>query len=91
MGTPMAEVTHWIDVGSKVTAKHEILMQHLTQISRDNPLTQGESEAVRGMLGRETYARVPLPWDAPALAQDPLDALREAFPAEPRVLTYAWE
>jgi LmbE family N-acetylglucosaminyl deacetylase len=81
MGTPAAEITHWIDVSSKLTAKHEILMQHLTQISRDNPLANPENDAVRLRLARETYARLALPWDSPAPVADPVSSLFETFPA----------
>jgi LmbE family N-acetylglucosaminyl deacetylase len=86
MGVPAADITHWIDVSSKLTAKHEILMQHLTQISRDNPLASLRSEGVALRLGRETYTRVPLPWnELDRRRADPLSALAEAFPASRQI------
>lgn len=83
MGTPEAEITHWIDVSSKLNEKHAVLMQHLTQISRDNPMTQIGNDIVQKMLTRETYARQQLPWEEDA--NDPLTQLRDqhAFTTSP--------
>lgn len=80
-GTPAAEITHWMDVASKLTAKHAVLMQHRTQISRNNPLTDLNSDVIRTRFGRETYARVSLPWDATDASPDPLARLEATFPA----------
>jgi len=81
-GTPMEQITHWIDIRSQAIKKHEILMQHLTQISRSNPLVDPESTAAKALLAVETYARVPLPWDVeqPTQVPDPLTRLRDAWP-----------
>lgn len=78
MGIPEANITHWIDVSSKYDAKHAIVMQHLTQVSRENPMTQADSDLARTMLSRETYARQELPWASDL--DDPLTRLRDAFP-----------
>lgn len=81
-GTPIDRITHWIDVRAKGPQKHEILMQHRTQISRDNPLTDPESEAAKSLMATETYARRPLPWERDAThTPDPLTRLRDANPA----------
>lgn len=77
-GTPAADITHWINCRSKYAEKHAILMQHLTQISRDNPMTDPDNQAARAFLGRETYARQPLPWEV--VEQDPLSVLNGEFP-----------
>lgn len=77
-GTPAEEITHWIDCSGKLAEKHTILMQHLTQISRDNPMTDPDSIAARAFLGRETYARQPLPWNSSV--KDPLSILHGKFP-----------
>lgn len=80
MGIPEAGITHWIDVSGKLREKHGVLMEHLTQIARDNPMTDVESDLVLTRLTLETYARQELPWDGdPA---DPLTRLRDAFPAQ---------
>ncbi|HWV22719.1 MAG TPA: PIG-L family deacetylase [Thermomicrobiales bacterium] len=86
-GTPIDQITHWVDVRSKAAPKHEILMQHLTQISRDNPMVDPSSEVAKSMLSTEMYTRVPLPWDREAKEQepDPLTRLRDAFPAPDNV------
>lgn len=82
-GTPMDQITHWVAVHDKASMKYEILMQHLTQISRDNPIADPQSEEARSLLGTETYTRVPLPWDdeLSARIEDPLTLLRNAHPA----------
>lgn len=80
MGIPEAEITHWIDVRSKLREKHGVLMEHLTQIARDNPMTDLESDLVLTRLTLESYARQELPWeDDPA---DPLTRLRDAHPVQ---------
>ena len=81
-GTPADEITHWLDIRSKAAEKHEILMQHLTQISRSNPLVDPESPAAKSMLSREIYRRMPLPWDSGAenSGSDPLTTLTVRFP-----------
>ena len=58
MGIPEAGITHWIDVSSKYDEKHDVLMQHLTQISRENPMTEADSELARTMpRARRTRGR----------------------------------
>jgi LmbE family N-acetylglucosaminyl deacetylase len=81
-GTPADQITHWINVRSKAAEKHEILMQHLTQISRHNPMVDPESPAAKSLLSRETYRRVPLPWEEEGsdLVKDPLTLLHDQFP-----------
>lgn len=81
-GTPADQITHWINVRSKSAEKHEILMQHLTQISRQNPMVDPDSPAAKALLSRETYRRVPLPWESEGsdLVKDPLTLLHEEFP-----------
>jgi LmbE family N-acetylglucosaminyl deacetylase len=81
-GTPADQISHWINVRSKAAEKHEILMQHLTQISRDNPMVDPESAAAKSLLNRETYRRMPLPWEeeGSSLMKDPLTLLHEQHP-----------
>lgn len=82
MGVPEASITHWIDVSSMYEAKHAVVMQHLTQVSRESPVSRADSELARAMLSRETYARQELPWGGET--DDPITALRDAFPARSR-------
>jgi N-acetyl-1-D-myo-inositol-2-amino-2-deoxy-alpha-D-glucopyranoside deacetylase len=81
-GTPAEEITHWLDVSRFAAEKHAIVMQHLTQIARDNPFADRDSPTAQSMLRRETYRRVPLPWDddRAGIDRDPLDLLHEAHP-----------
>lgn len=75
MGTPEDQITHWIDVSNKVRQKHTIIMQHLTQISRDNPIVDAKNETVTAMMSVETYARQELPWEGDEA--DALTAIRD--------------
>lgn len=81
-GMPAEEITYWLNVSNNRTAKHEIIMQHVSQISHSNPMADPDNPIARSMLSRETYKRVPLPWDdeAPDLVKDPLTLLHETFP-----------
>lgn len=81
-GTPVDEITHWIDVQGKSAEKREILMQHLTQVDLKNPMLDPEGESAATLLYRETYQRVSLPWDdeGSPLLKDPLTRLSEQFP-----------
>lgn len=87
-GTPLEEITHWLNVSTKRTEKHEIIMQHLTQISLDNPMTDPDNPVARSMLSRETYRRIPLPWDneTSEMVQDPLTLLYDEFPGSHDIL-----
>lgn len=81
-GTPEDEITHWIDVSGKHVQKHEVLMQHATQISRDNPMSDINSPVAKSMLSVEPYKRVPLPWEqAGGKMDDPLTRIFQEFPA----------
>ena len=79
MGIPEAGITHWIDVRTKLHEKHAVLMEHLTQIARDNPMTDLESDMAQTRLALESYARQDLPWESDSA--DPITRLRDAFPA----------
>jgi LmbE family N-acetylglucosaminyl deacetylase len=78
MGIPEAGITHWVNVADKAREKHAVLMCHLTQISRDNPITDVNSKLAQTMLSMETYARQELPWQSDP--SDPLTRLRDAHP-----------
>lgn len=81
-GTPVDQITHWIDVQSKSAEKHDILMQHLTQISLENSIFNSAIEKAKPLLYRETYRQVSLPWEdeRSPLVKDPLSLLSEQFP-----------
>jgi len=78
MGTPDDLITHRVDVSAKAALKHRILMQHLTQISLDNPVADPQTELAKRFLSVETYARQSLPWEG--VDEDPLTMLRDAYP-----------
>jgi LmbE family N-acetylglucosaminyl deacetylase len=77
MGTPDELITHRVNVSSKADLKHRILMQHLTQISMDNPVADPQTELAKRFLSVETYSRQSLPWEGNDA--DPLTRLREAY------------
>lgn len=78
LGNPSADITHWIDTSSKSEQKFAVLMQHATQISRDNPVADPESELYKAFMNVETLIRRSLPWDDDA--HDPITQMRDAFP-----------
>jgi LmbE family N-acetylglucosaminyl deacetylase len=89
MGIPEDQITHWIDVDSKVELKQQMIMHHATQISADNPVAGETDDFVREWIGRETYARQDLPWTAET--RDPITILRDMFPSKRGVSVVAEE
>lgn len=81
LGNPAADITHWIDISSKREGKFAVLMQHATQISKDNPIANPNSELHKAFLGMETVIRQTLPWDENE--NDPMSQIRDAFPGIP--------
>ena len=78
LGNPLEDITHWIDTSSKGEQKFTVLMQHATQISRDNPIADPESELHRFFMESETLIRREVPWDDSV--DDPITQIRDAFP-----------
>ena len=80
MGNPAADITHWIDTRSVLDQKYDVLMQHATQISAKNPISDKPSELGQMYLGTETLLRRDLPWDEDQ--NDPITQVRDKFPAK---------
>lgn len=78
LGNPAADITHWIDTSSKAQEKFAVLMQHATQISKDNPIANPENDLHKQFMSRETLIRKELPWDGND--QDPITVIRDVFP-----------
>lgn len=78
LGNPAEDITHWINTSSMADQKFAILMQHATQISRDNPIADPESELHRAFLQTETLIRREVPWDD--AEDDPITQIRDAYP-----------
>ena len=80
MGNPAADITHWIDTRSVLDQKYDVLMQHATQISANNPISDKASELGQMYLGTETLLRRDLPWDEDQ--NDPVTQVRDKYPAK---------
>lgn len=78
LGNPADDITHWIDTSSKSEQKFAVLMQHATQISIDNPITDPDNEMHRMFMMSETLIRRDMPWGGSE--DDPITQIRNAFP-----------
>lgn len=76
LGTPSAEITHWLDVTSWIEPKLHALSAHRTQVDVSELLGRELSpeEAIR--YSREQYQRRPLPWDPTMQHHDAVDQAR---------------
>ena len=77
LGTPSADITHWLDMSRWVDLKREVLAAHRTQVDPDlfiNP-PSGMDDMVR--LSFEQYVRQPLPWDPDRSRPDALTRARD--------------
>lgn len=83
LGSPSSEITHWTDTSSVATQKFKVLMEHATQISKDNPIADPTSELHKVFMGGETLIKMPLPWESDD--SDPISTIRNAFPLSAQV------
>jgi LmbE family N-acetylglucosaminyl deacetylase len=76
LGTPLAEITHIVEITSWADAKRAAIAAHVTQTGKGGPLQHIPPEALERQLQREYFVRAPLPWtaDEPA-AQDIISLL----------------
>lgn len=79
LGNPEADISHWINTTSVAEQKFEVLMQHATQISRDNPIADRDNELSKAFMSVETLIRQDLPWDDEP--NDAITRIRDAHPA----------
>ena len=63
LGSPAADITHWINTSSVAAQKFAVLMQHATQIGPLNPVADQNSEMHKAFMETETLIRQDLPWD----------------------------
>lgn len=80
LGSPEAEITHWIDTSSVGAKKFAVLMEHATQISSDNPIADPNSELHKHFMGIETLIKRDLPWGS--AADDPISRIRDTYPSK---------
>ncbi|MGB3329719.1 MAG: PIG-L family deacetylase, partial [Thermomicrobiales bacterium] len=79
MGTPSAEITHWVDTVDYLDTARKAIVAHRTQIQDMNAFTADTPE-VRNRLRYQQFTRVPLPWDPEMTARDALDRLVAEHP-----------
>lgn len=79
MGSPAADITHWINTATMAEQKFAVLMQHATQIGPSNPIADQNSELHKAFMGTETLIRQELPWGESG--EDAMTQIRNAYPA----------
>lgn len=77
LGTPSAEITHWLDVSPWLDQKLRALAAHRTQVDASELLGRSLSVEERQRYSHEQYRRCPLPWDATMRRRDALDRARD--------------
>ena len=64
LGTPLAEITHVVDITPWAAAKRAAIAAHVTQTGEGGPLQHIPPEAIERQLRREYFVRAALPWAA---------------------------
>ena len=64
LGTPLAEITHTVDITPWSDAKRAAIAAHVTQTGEGGPLQHIPPEATERQLRREYFVRATLPWAA---------------------------
>lgn len=81
LGTPSAEITHWLDVSPWLELKRAALAAHRTQIDAEAVIRSEPTEEERLRYSFEQYQRRPLPWDPGMDLEDTLDRARNEIGA----------
>lgn len=79
LGTPSAEITHWIDVEPWIDIKRQAVACHRTQVDPDEVLSADSDEAIAKGMGHEHFLRQPLPWDRAMSDPDPITVARDTM------------
>lgn len=78
LGTPLAEITHRLDIGPWMALKRRAIAAHRSQTAGRDEVAPPEAGATEDAgLTRENYVRRPLPWDPEMTADDPLARARD--------------
>ena len=64
LGTPLAEITHVVDISPWRDAKRAAIAAHVTQTGEGGPLQHIPAEAIERQLRNEYFVRATLPWAA---------------------------
>ncbi len=70
IGTPMADITHTVDVAPWTERKRAAIAAHQTQTGPGGPLSDIPADAMETRWRREHFVRVPLPWSAQSAPDD---------------------
>ncbi|MGH2617533.1 MAG: PIG-L family deacetylase [Thermomicrobiales bacterium] len=81
LGTPMAEITHAVNIEPWGDAKRAAIIAHRTQTGAGGPLAEVPPEAVARQLAAEYFVRAPLPWTADENERDIIATLASEHPA----------
>jgi LmbE family N-acetylglucosaminyl deacetylase len=63
--TPLADITHVLDISPWAEQKRTAIFAHRTQTAPGGPLSQLPADQLDRWLFREHFVRAPLPWSAP--------------------------
>jgi N-acetyl-1-D-myo-inositol-2-amino-2-deoxy-alpha-D-glucopyranoside deacetylase len=78
LGTPLAEITTFVEVGPYVEVKRAVMEAHQTQFGDGGPLRHLSAEEYVRLLSREHFVRADLPWSDRTAPDDPLALLSAA-------------
>lgn len=67
VGTPLADITHVVDITPWSAAKRAAIAAHVTQTGAGGPLQHIPDEAIERQLQREYFVRASLPWSTAGL------------------------
>lgn len=81
LGTPMADITHTVDIAPWAARKRAAIAAHETQTGPGGPLSDIPPDAMETRWRREHFVRVPLPWSAGSATDDLITTLATGSPA----------
>ncbi|MBA2278509.1 MAG: PIG-L family deacetylase [Chloroflexia bacterium] len=87
LGTPMSEITHWLDIRPYADRKRRVLASHRSQVGVNGPMADLPPEMTERFLATEQLRRAPLPWDSNNVATRIIDRLASDNPTEPPAAT----
>ncbi len=87
LGTPMVEITHWLDIRPYADRKRRVLASHRSQVSVNGPMADMPPEMTERFLAMEQLRRAPLPWDSTTVTPRIIDRLASDHPIQPPATT----
>lgn len=80
VGTPLADITHVVDITPWSEAKRSAIAAHVTQTGEGGPLQHIPDEAIEQQLQREYFVRPALPWSTGRQDDDIVSLLAAGIP-----------